>query len=74
MRWSRYATGQRRISSELTGAGRGARRQLGLPGEGLGLEPIERGESEGRLGWAEPVRSNPPGWTDRWAQAISQPF
>jgi hypothetical protein len=28
----------------------------------------------GVAGWAEPVRSNPFGWTDRWAQAISPAF
>jgi hypothetical protein len=74
MRQSRYAIGRRRILPELAGAGRGPRRRLGLPGQGLGLEPTERGESEGAAGWAEPIRSSPLGVTDRWAQAVSQPF
>jgi hypothetical protein len=34
-----------------------------------------RGEtSEGAAGWAEPIRSSPLGWTDRWAQAVSLAF
>jgi hypothetical protein len=63
-----------RAAADLAGVGRGARRRLGSPGEGLGLEPTERGESEGAAGWAEPVWSSPLEATDRWAQAVSQPF
>jgi hypothetical protein len=50
MRRSRGAIGWRWILPKLAGAGRGARRQLRSPGERLGLEPIERGESEGAAG------------------------
>jgi hypothetical protein len=28
----------------------------------------------GAASWAEPVQSNPFGWTDRWAQAVSLAF
>jgi hypothetical protein len=42
---------------------------------GLGLETDREGEaSEGAASWAKPVQSSPSGWTDRWAQAVSQPF
>jgi hypothetical protein len=43
--------------------------------EGIRVRNRPRGgASEGAAGWAEPVRSSPSGWTDRWAQAVSQPF
>jgi hypothetical protein len=42
---------------------------------GLGLGTDREGERvRGAAGWAEPVRSSPLGLTDRWAQAVSQPF
>jgi hypothetical protein len=63
MRRSRYAIGRRRISPELAGAGRGARRRLGSPGEGLGLEPTEREESEGAAGLGRAC-SVKPTWVD----------
>jgi hypothetical protein len=50
---------RQRAAADLTGA----RRRLGLPREGLGLEPTERGESEGAagLGRASLVK---PIWVD----------
>jgi hypothetical protein len=71
---SRGARERRQISPELTGAGRGTRRQRESPEEiGLGFRPRAR-ESEGwaaepgRAGSVEPLR-----WTNRWARAVS-PF
>jgi hypothetical protein len=46
---------RQRAAADLAGAGQGAHRRLGSPGERLGLEPTERGQSEGG-GWAGPSR------------------
>jgi hypothetical protein len=62
-RQSRCARGRRQISPELAGAGRGARRRLGSPGEKLGLEPNKRGESEGAAGLGQ-AGSVKPTWVD----------
>jgi hypothetical protein len=66
-----------RAAADLARARRGQARSSSATRDrqgGLGLEPTKRGASEGAAGLAEPVRSNPSGWTDRWAQAASQPF
>jgi hypothetical protein len=66
-----------RAAADLAGARRSRARSSSATRDrqgGLGLEPTERGASEGAAGLAEPIRSNPSGWTDRWAQAVSQPF
>jgi hypothetical protein len=63
MRRSRYAIGRRRISPELAGVGRGARRRFGIAGGELGLEPTERGESEGAAGLGR-AGSVKPIWVD----------
>jgi hypothetical protein len=75
-RRSRGAIGRRRISPELAGVGRGARRRLKSPEGELGLG-FDREGSEwgGTASWAEPVRSSPLRVTDvRWAQAVSPVF
>jgi hypothetical protein len=67
-----------RAAADLAGARRSrARSSSAIQNcqRGIRVRNRLRGERvRGMAGWDEPVRSSPSGWTDRWAQAVSQPF
>jgi hypothetical protein len=51
------------VAADLAGVARGARRRFGIAGGELGLEPTERGESEGAVGLGR-AGSVKPTWVD----------